>query len=136
MENCVQKLNCQILKLYSIGIIRKESNQPAVHPENCLLMRLWCNSLLYILCQETFQPIEYVGGPSQVNLESISTTSKILKIRTLKHGFNQPKTLTMCLYYTVIVINPNDADRMANNVDPDLTDCTFRSNLIFVYTVC
>ena len=37
---------------------------------------------------------------------------------------------------TVIVINPNDADRMANSVDPDLTDCTFRSNLIFVYTVC
>ena len=25
---------------------------------------------------------------------------------------------------------------MANRVDPDLTDCTFRSNLIFVYTVC
>ena len=25
---------------------------------------------------------------------------------------------------------------MANSVDPDLTDCTFRSNLIFVYTVC
>ena len=37
---------------------------------------------------------------------------------------------------TVIVINPNNADRMANSVDPDLTDCTFRSNLIFVYTVC
>ena len=57
-----------------IGIIRKESSRPAVHPENCLLMHLCYNSfIVYFVSIKTFQPIECAGHQSQVKLESIST---------------------------------------------------------------
>ena len=39
----------------------------------------------------------------------------------------------MWLYHRVM--SPKDADRMANSVDPDQTDCLSRSSLIWVYTV-
>ena len=65
--------------IFHIGIIRKESNQPAVHPENCLLMHLWYNSFIVYFVSRDLSTIEYVGGPSQVKLESISTTSKLWK---------------------------------------------------------
>ena len=45
------------------------------------------------------------------------STVKILKLRTQKNCCNYPKVGTMSFYYREM--DPKDADRMANNVDPD-----------------
>ena len=47
---------------------------------------------------------------------------------------NHSKIWTMWLYDTVHVMSPNDADGIANSVDPDQT--APRSSLIWVCTVC
>ena len=52
-----------------------------------------------------------------------------------KNCCNYPKIGSVSFYYRVM--GPNDADGMANSVDPDqIASLISRSSLIWVYTVC
>ena len=61
-----------------------------------------------------------------------SKNSKNLDNR--KMWCNRPTIWTKWLYQRVM--HPKDADRMANSVDADQTTCSYRSSLIWVYSVC
>ena len=93
--------------------------------------------------EETLTPLVVWGpGIRKPSIENVMMnnplskgTRKFLKIRTPKNCCNCPKIWTACIYHTVMC--PKDADRMANSVDPDQqSDLSFRSSMIWVYTVC
>ena len=76
----------------------------------------------------------HLGKQSDQSLHCLPFCNIYCKIcKTLDTGkscCNHPKIRTKWLYHGVM--HPKDADRIANNVDPDQT----RSSLIWVYTVC